>query len=135
MTIESDDVGEKVVWPGHFPTCCPCPPDDSVNLGGVLYHLAFVPSHPEDFKSAMERNRYKNLTACERCSLSCWTETEFLTEVLLPLPLHEGKTILKAQLQPNDGKMKLAPLHAERGHRSVWFCASTHQRLAEIFQP
>src|SRR5688572_27068002 len=112
-------------WKSHLPE--DCPPEDAEIASGIVFRLIrSTPSSESDFLSFRELNPTKtyDLPECIVGGISVYRELSDLISMQNRVPSQRKKKIAKAQLQPNDGKLKNTPSF-EPSHHTWWIPETT----------
>ncbi|WP_022652459.1 hypothetical protein [Aquaspirillum serpens] len=106
----------------NFPSSWPqgCPPDDAEAADGQLFRVAkSYPPTAEDFMSHEELGKKSTGPQCLRVGLSLFRtldDAEHLTQLFPKL----GQYVMRGQLQPCHGVLKLTPSNRHPTHTTWW---------------
>lgn len=101
----------KSEWPLHFPPNCPG--RDTLPTGGSVFRL--LKGTDEDWKSALELDRYKQHPACQRAALSCYIALDEARQGLRIM--RRFHAIARAELASQHGRIKQT---GQAWHHSLW---------------
>ena len=96
-----------------------CPPSDAHCCNEYVY--LFVKNNPpvhEDTYTAYEKGRYKKNDLCQRKSLSCGIELNYLDSIQRLFPVRAGWFRAKAKIVCDDGVLKQTSSNVY--HHSLW---------------
>lgn len=110
-----------------------CPPNDARAYEGLIY--VFVKHSPpvyEDFRTAYEKGEHPDGNPCQRRSISCGTNIDYLhkTEILHPAFRKRKKAIGKIKL--DDGLIKQTG--NQTLHHSFWISPEKRENFNELFE-
>jgi hypothetical protein len=116
-----------VIWPEHFPPNG-CPPKASRPANDTVYRLS---NSGEDWKSALELNRFKKVPDAYRAGLSSYTDIEELRQIQ---NIHEkwaNHDVVGADLRPNNGRIEQT---GRPSHHTIWLTREALAERATLFE-
>jgi hypothetical protein len=107
-----------------------CPPCAALASDGLFYAChEFDPSTDSDFRTAAQRNVYKNVEECQRRSNSILADMRDAKALMKRHQLY-FKCISEGHVTPTDGYMlDTSATSRYRSHFSFWVCSRTSMRV------
>ncbi|MCB4782065.1 MAG: hypothetical protein LGB70_04385 [Sulfurovum sp.] len=96
-----------------------CPPENAECYDGNIYlYIRHNPAEPEDAYTAYEKGTFKRKDPCQRKSLSCGIEIDYLESIKDLFPISGGWFHAKAVIECTDGVLKQT--NNNKYHHSLW---------------
>jgi hypothetical protein len=110
-----------------------CPPNDAREYEGLIYvYVKHSPPVYEDFRTVHDKGTYPDKDPCQRRSISCGTNIEYLNKKEILFPATKGWKKAAGKIKLDDGLIKQTT--TDPLHHSFWVSPEKRENFNELFE-